>query len=142
MITYVLALALVVCGLDPIPWLEPDPGPDPEPVIVEELPIFLSVYDNRLGGRHCDSDCSTIAAGPIEPWMRGAIVGCWQDRYGGRLEVPGIGSWQILETGGALGVREVGGQLALVCDVLVDLVDEPAPDWAGSFVWDWVIVYE
>ena len=132
MLRSTLIVLVLFCGLIPYVPRPPD----------DMLPLFLSAYDNRLGGSHCDSDCSTVASGRIEPWMRGNIAACFPNQYGGRLEIPGVGSWLILDTGPAMGIRFIAGEWAHVCDVLVDLIDEPAPAWAGRFWRDWRIVYE
>jgi len=118
----------VICPIEPPPILQ-----------LTDYPAVVMAYDPGLGGVNCDGDCSTIATGPLTQDMYGTVAACHQDLLGQTVNLPGIGSFECLDTGTAVRVHwnEHFQQMVLYFDVMKDLRNEDRPQWAGTLVTDW-----
>ena len=113
----------------------------PAPPPLTDFPAVIMAHDPGLGGINCDGDCTTIATGLLEPEMYGTVAACHPDLLYKRVNIPTIGVFDCLDTGGAIGVdynkhfeRDV-----IYFDVLYDL-EKDTPSWAGMLITKWKIV--
>lgn len=113
----------------------------PPPPPLTSFPAVVMVYDPALGGINCDSDCTTIATGPLLPEMYGTVAACHPDLLYKRILIPTIGEFDCLDTGGSIRVNynEHFERDAIYFDILYDLVTE-IPPWAGMLINNWEVI--
>ena len=113
--------------------------PPTAPPKLTDYPAVIMAYDPALGGTNCDGDCSTIATGPLTQDMYGTVAACHQDLLGRSITLPSIGTFDCLDTGGAIRVayNEYFEREVLYFDVMYDLVNNDRPRWAGMLLEDW-----
>lgn len=81
--------------------LQPLPPPEPVPVGLHDL--ILSWYDPAQGGINCSADCSTFGSGQrVVAKHYGRVAACLTEWRGRTVAIPGFGSWDCVDSGGAV----------------------------------------
>lgn len=140
-------VAVIICLLF-IPIDEPG---FPEPSVDwRTLPAVVSVYDPLLCHSgdpddliNCDDDPGHFATGiAVGPEWYGRAAACDPRLLGATISFPAIDVVvECVDTGGAIGERwsPAFERDVVVFDVMVDLTNEPAPDWSYWLIDGWLI---
>jgi len=103
-------------------------------------PAIVTVYDPALGGINCDGDCSTLASGPLEPYMYTQYAACDASLFGWYVYFPVLDlRVRCMDTGGSVRAfySHRDQQCVLPFDILWPLTEDEAPYWNWWFVENW-----
>lgn len=123
--------------------LLPDYRP-PAPKTIYDYPALMVIYDPSLGGINCDSDCSTVALGPLTDDMWFTSGACHPALLGLKIHFPAIDfTMRCVDTGSLVTIafNQYYGRDVVYFDVMWDAGSPPT--WLYWLLEDWnVLIWE